>query len=166
VPSPSATFAIAVDRVLASEGGYVNDPHDPGGETKYGISKRAYPTVNIATLTEDDARAIYHRDYWQPVRGDELPAPVALVLFDAAVNQGVKTAIRFLQSALKVAEDGVLGPQTLLQARAERDSVYLASRVLRRRIEAYSTLDGWPRYRASWVQRCFDIFRVACQVAT
>lgn len=171
----SAAFLIAVARVLASEGGYSTDSHDKGNwtggsvnvgtlkGTKYGISAASYPDTDIAGLNEVGARAIYYVDYWLAIRGDELPVPVALVLFDAAVNQGVRTAIRFLQAALGVNQDGLLGPQTMTAARAQSDSVYLSSRILRRRIEAYSTLDEWPRYRASWVQRCLDIFRVAIE---
>lgn len=160
----SATFQRAVARVLAAEGGYVNDPHDPGGETNYGISRRSYPTEDIAGMTPDRATAIYHRDYWTAVRGDELPAPVAIVLFDCAVNQGVRTAIRFLQAACRVEEDGVLGPATLAAVRAA-DAKGLAGRFLRRRVIGYSTLAGWERYRASWVQRCFDAHRAALEAA-
>lgn len=162
---PSTAFLKAVARVLKSEGGYVNDPHDPGGETKFGISKRSYPSVDIKNLTEDGARAIYERDYWQAVRGDVLPPAVACVVFDSAVNQGVKPAIRFLQAALGVPVDGVIGPATIAAATAVRDPVELASRICRRRIESYSTLEGWPRYRASWIQRTLDVFRDAVEVA-
>ena len=81
--------------ILAEEGGYVNNPSDPGGETKYGISKRAYPTLNIATLTVEDAKRIYRRDYWDVLGLDavEKYGP-ALVLMDCGVNQGVKRAMQ------------------------------------------------------------------------
>lgn len=106
-------FDIALNRVLAHEGGYVNDPKDPGGETKYGISKRAYPEVNIRSLTKAQAGEIYRRDYWQAVKGDELPPAVAFQVFDAAVNHGVSWASRTLQRAVRVPVDGKIGPQTL-----------------------------------------------------
>lgn len=160
----SDAFQTAVTRVLAAEGGYVNDPNDPGGETNFGISKRSYPGEDIAGMTSERATEIYYRDYWQAVRGDELPFPIALVLFDCAVNQGVKTSIRFLQSALKLTEDGVIGTQTL-EAASQGDAKGLAGRFLRRRVIGYSTLAGWERYRASWVQRCFDAHRVAIEGA-
>ena len=81
--------------ILAEEGGYVNNPADPGGETKYGISKRAYPTANIASLTVEDAKRIYRRDYWDVLGLDavEKYGP-ALVLMDCGVNQGVKRAMQ------------------------------------------------------------------------
>lgn len=87
------------DRVMAfildEEGGYVNNPADPGGETKYGISKRAYPTLNVASLTVEDAKRIYRRDYWDVLGLDavEKYGP-ALVLMDCGVNQGVKRAMQ------------------------------------------------------------------------
>lgn len=71
------------------EGGYVNHPNDPGGETKYGISKRAYPHLDIKNLTREDANALYYKDYWLAAGCDTLPAPLCLVAFDSAVNHGV-----------------------------------------------------------------------------
>lgn len=158
----SQAFLSAVARVLAAEGGYVNDAHDPGGETKFGISKRSYPTVDIAKLTLDQATAIYERDFWAPIHGDELPYPVALIVFDGAVNQGVRTAIRHLQQALGVTDDGIIGPATIMAAKSAKDPVGLAGRVIRRRILAYATLDGWTRYGPGWVQRCLDAYRAVC----
>ena len=81
-------FDVAFDRLIGAEGGYVNHPEDPGGETKFGISKRAYPDVNIASLTREDAREIYRRDYWGRARCDEYHPAIGFQLFDAAVNSG------------------------------------------------------------------------------
>lgn len=94
-----ATFDQAVGMVLKHEGGYVNDPVDPGGETKYGISKRAYPKVDIKGLTVDGAKAIYKRDYWDAVGGDSLPPNVRYAAFDTAVNMGVGVAKKFLKES-------------------------------------------------------------------
>ena len=80
------SFSKVIKMVLEHEGGYVNHPSDPGGETKYGISKRAYPEVNIAELTEEDAEELYFNDYWSRIKGEELPAGVACVVMDYAVN--------------------------------------------------------------------------------
>lgn len=80
--------------ILAEEGGYVNNPADPGGETKYGISKRAYPSEDITNLTVDRAKAIYRRDYWTPLGLDAEKYGPALVLMDCAVNQGPKRAVQ------------------------------------------------------------------------
>ena len=96
------SFDRAVALVLKHEGGYVNDSRDPGGETRYGISKRAYPDVDILRLTEDEAKAIYKRDYWDTLRPDEIPEPLAICLFDAAVNMGAVTSVRLLQTTLNL----------------------------------------------------------------
>lgn len=85
-------FDMAFALVIGAEGGYVNDPNDPGGETKYGISKRAYPNLNIPALTIEQAKEIYRRDYWIPLDCDILPAPMDLYVFDAGVNMGKNQA--------------------------------------------------------------------------
>lgn len=81
-------FEGAFSIVVGIEAGYVNDPDDPGGETKYGISKRSYPSLDIQNLTIDDARAIYRRDFWDHINLDSLPWELALIRFDCEVNQG------------------------------------------------------------------------------
>lgn len=90
--------------ILEVEGGYVNDPQDPGGETKYGISKRSYPNLDIAALTQEQAGAIYLRDYWQAAGCDGLPQGLALIHFDAAVNCGVHRAMNFLNLARQASD--------------------------------------------------------------
>lgn len=84
----SEAFHKAMQHVIKWEGGYVNDPVDPGGETKYGISKRSYPNLNIAKLTLEDAFSIYYTDFWRPFRLDNLPFDIAVSIFDAAINVG------------------------------------------------------------------------------
>lgn len=101
------------DRLLAREGGYVNDPDDPGGETKFGISKRAYPQENIASLTRERAKAIYQEDYWREPGINLLPPPLDEQVMDIAVNCGPTRAIIMLQAILDVKTDGKLGPKTL-----------------------------------------------------
>ena len=85
-------FERAIAFVLKWEGGYVNDPKDPGGETKYGISKRAHPTLDIKSLTEAQAKEIYRTDYWQAANCHVLEWPLCLVVFDTAVNMGAARA--------------------------------------------------------------------------
>lgn len=140
---------MAVQMVLRHEGGYVNDSKDPGGETKFGISKRAYPSVDIAALTEDTAKAIYKRDYWDKVKGDQLPDSVATVLFDMAVNMGVDRAIKLLQRALRVKEDGALGPVTIQAAKASG----VAAKLTTERVLAYTKIANFDTYGRGWVNR-------------
>lgn len=89
----------AIEFVLSIEGGYVNDPSDPGGETKYGISKRSYPNVDIKNLTEAGAKEIYKKDYWDACNCDHLSIGIDAVVFDTAVNMGIGTAKSILQTS-------------------------------------------------------------------
>lgn len=97
---------------LRYEGGYVNDPKDPGGETRYGISKRAYPKLDIKNLTAEQASDIYRSDYWGPSGAAALPEPLDMVVFDTAVNMGIGKAIRMLQEVVCSSMDGRFGPAT------------------------------------------------------
>lgn len=90
-------FEKAIAFVLDIEGGYVNDPKDPGGETKYGISKRAYPALNIAELTESKAKEIYKADYWDKLHCDDVSSPLDMCAFDTAVNMGPSVASDMLK---------------------------------------------------------------------
>ena len=92
-----SNFDTAIAFVLSEEGGYVNDPNDPGGETNFGISKRAYPALQIADLTQAEATAIYQRDYWARIPDMEALSPaLSLLVLDCAVNQGVGRAQQLL----------------------------------------------------------------------
>lgn len=119
----SPEFEAAFEHTLGLEGGYVNDPDDPGQETKFGISRRAYPhIVAIKDLTVEQAQEIYHRDYWTRLRLDELPRGVSAELFDTAVNMGTRVAVEILQRALvyfghQLELDGLIGAQTIRLAR-------------------------------------------------
>ena len=92
-------FKEALLFVFKWEGSYVNDPDDPGGETKYGISKRAYPSLDIQSLTPTDAARIYYEDYWAKAGCSELDYPLNVVVFDSAVNCGVGRALYWLRKA-------------------------------------------------------------------
>lgn len=112
------TFLAALKFTLASEGGYVNDANDRGGETNHGISAAQYPDLDIKSLSQNDTIQIYYQDYWQANRCNEWPAPLACALFDTAVLMGADDAIPYMQQALGVSADGLIGPQTLRAANA------------------------------------------------
>lgn len=137
-------FTEALAFVLAREGGYVNDPADPGGPTNHGVTQKVYdayraergqPTQSVRAITPDEVAHLYDTRYWDPVRGDELldlDGNLALQVFDTAVNAGVSRAIKLLQRALHIEEDGQFGPDTLRAVRVAdiqtlRDK-YLAER--------------------------------------
>jgi len=139
-------------RLLGNEGGYCNDPNDPGGETNWGICKRDWPSVDIAHLSQADAKAIYRPAYWDKVRADDLPEAVRFEAFDMSVNIGLVAAIKVLQRAASVADDGVLGPVTLT-ALAGAEPQALLRRVQAARLRYYTKLKGWPVFGAGWVNR-------------
>ena len=114
------SFEKSVEFLKDLEGGYVCDPNDPGGETKYGISKRAYPHLDIRNLTWEQAKAIYKKDYWDKVHCDELPLGVDHIVFDICVNSGASAAGKALQKAINtnnckdvLVVDGKIGPATI-----------------------------------------------------
>ena len=103
-------FDKCMETVFAHEGGYANDPNDPGGETKYGISKRSYPELNIRELTREHAKEIYREDFWYPLRLYMLDnANICLEIFDFGVNSGPETSVKLAQKLAGTIEDGILG---------------------------------------------------------
>ena len=112
------SFNEIIEKVLEHEGGYVNDPKDLGGETKYGITKRFYPELNIKELTIEKAKQIYKDDYWDRNRVESLPQNLWHIYFDMCVNMGKRTAVKVLQRAAvnrgkDIEVDGGLGPATI-----------------------------------------------------
>jgi lysozyme family protein len=154
-----------LEMVLAHEGGYSFDSRDPGGETRYGISQRAYPALDIAALTEAEARAIYQRDYWDRIRGDDLPPPVAFCVGDMAVNAGVPTAVHQLQRALGIQADGIVGLETIAAA-YRADTRSLLEALTEARIEYYMARPTFERFGKGWVSRALATVRAARQLET
>ena len=145
-------FDYFIERVLTHEGGYVNDPRDPGQETRWGISKRSYPQVDIRNLTRAQAVDIYRRDFWQRVRGDELPREFAFQALDAAVNHGIGNAVRWMQRAAGVADDGVIGPVTLAAVQRAQ-AADLVLRFNAERLRFYAKLTTFSVFGRGWVNR-------------
>lgn len=155
-------FSKIIDHVLAHEGGYVNNPRDPGGETNWGIAKRSHPDVNIRALTREGAIDIYRRDYWLPIQGDSLPAAAAFQVLDAAVNHGPGNAIRWLQRAAGVADDGKIGPITLAAVKAA-DPNDLALKFNAERLMFYASLSTFDTFGRGWTRRVAGNLRYAAQ---
>lgn len=154
------TFDEAFEKLIGHEGGYVNHPSDPGGETKYGISRRSYPQEDIAGLTIERAKAIYLRDYWGPAGCDAVPDALRFDLFDMAVNSGVKAAARMLQKVVGETEDGVIGPRTL-QAVRGMPAPRLVARFNGCRLEFMASLPTWPSFGRGWARRIAENLRNA-----
>lgn len=130
----SVAFSKAITIVLKHEGGYVNHPNDPGGETKFGITKRSYPHLQISELTKEDAIQIYYDDWWIKNGYDKYIHPkLAAKMFDTAINMGVKQSNKLLQRALRsvgnisIIDDGIVGPKTINAMSKSNECELLAS---------------------------------------
>lgn len=145
-------FDAAFERVIGHEGGYVNNPADPGGETKFGISKRAYPGEDIAGMTLARAKVIYARDYWGPAGCDALPSGLKFHVFDMAVNGGVHAAVVTLQRLVGETQDGILGPLTL-QAVQSMPPARLVAKFNGARLAQMAELPTWPTFGRGWARR-------------
>ena len=155
-------FDLAFYRLIGNEGGYCDVPGDPGGETNWGISKRSYPDLNIKALTRDDARAIYRRDFWDQAHMGEIDPAIAFQVFDAAVNHGIETAVRMMQRAAGVADDGHIGPVTVaaVKAKSVTDMLML---FIAERLDFWRRLSTWPKFGKGWAGRAASDLRYAAE---
>ncbi|MGR6833604.1 glycoside hydrolase family 108 protein [Aliivibrio wodanis] len=160
-------FILKAEGGLRADGGYVNDPLDAGGETKYGISKRAYPHVDINALTIDDAVKLYHSDYWKAAFCDEFSGAVALFQIDSAVQHGVKNAIKMLQEISGTKADGHMGPNTRAAVHG-CDVEYLVSRYALRRGRFYARIlnnnSSQGRFIEGWFNRLVHVTDAAWEI--
>ena len=150
-------FDRAFEIIIGHEGGYVNDPRDPGGETKYGISKRAYPAEDIQNLTLDRAKFLYKRDYWDAVDAESIPGAARLIVFDCSVNCGVTTAKKILQRAVGVKDDGIIGAKTRAAISTTPD---IEQRFAGCWLQYYTDLKGFDTYGKGWVRRVANDLRI------
>jgi len=166
--------AACLAETLKWEGGYSNHPKDPGGPTMRGVIQTEYdkyrrqngkPTQWVKLIEQDELLAIYKKNYWEQVRGDELPAGVDLVLFDYAVNSGHGRAIMSTQVVLGVGVDGVLGDATMNAIKAQ-DPVELCKRMMKERLRFLKSLRGlWPTFGEGWSNRCAGVEAAAIAAA-
>lgn len=147
-------FSAAVAIVLEREGVLSDDRADPGGLTKFGIAAASHPGVDIATLTRDQAIAIYRSDYWDTNCCGEMPWLVAMAVFDCAVNQGAGAAANILQQAVGVPVDGRIGDRTLVALAAQRPEELFAT-IMALRAQRYVMTAGYPEYGKGWFRRLF-----------
>lgn len=159
----SEHFKRALTLILDHEGGYVNDPKDPGGETKFGISKRAYPHLSIRDLKREQAAEIYRKDYWNKVRGDHIHPSVAVLAFDIAVNMGVSVAVKMLQYAVDEKQDGIFGDKTLDGLNCH-SSAHIVERMTIARILRYTSLPTFNRFGAGWIRRSVETLVFALEM--
>ncbi len=174
----NANFQFALGKVLKSEGGYVNDPHDPGGPTNLGVTiweaksigldvnhDGKVDTLDIKALTPADAGKIFKALYWDKVRGDDLPSGVDFALFDFAINSGVARAAIFLQECVDTAPDGKIGPLTIAAAR-RIDPVRLINLLCDDRLDFLRRLSTFNHFGHGWTARVAEVRADSIHLAT
>lgn len=152
MPNPTH-FDLAFNLVIGDEGGYVNDPQDPGGETNYGIAKRFHPDEDIKNMSLERAKEIYLEQYWKPLKIDLVGWPVAYVYFDAAVNMGVGRATELMQEALGEVPDRIIGPRTTRALIAQGKSMELVINFQAERGLYYAERGHFDRFGRGWLRR-------------
>lgn len=159
---PDAIFDVAIATVLQHEGGYVCDPHDAGGETKYGICARSYPGLDIKNLTVDKAKAIYFSDFWLQPRINRLPGVLLpSKVLDTAVLVGPETAIHLLQQCIGAQGvpclvDGVIGPTTIAAcSKVDLSKVLTAYRAALKQhyVDIVANRPSQSRFLSGWLAR-------------
>lgn len=164
IHSKGVSFDTAFDRVIGHEGKFQNNPKDRGNwttgivgqgklnGTKYGISAMSYPDLDIRNLTLEQAKEIYRRDFWNRAKADQYHGAIAYQLFDMAINHGNGNAIRMLQRAVDVADDGQVGPITIA-AINKMDLNDVLMRLNAQRIRFMTKLSTWHEFGAGWANR-------------
>ena len=157
-------FDTIFERLMMHEGGYVNHPKDPGGETMWGVTKRVAQAHgyhgDMRKLPKALAKQITEQSYYKAIKGDQLDRLIAWQLTDAAYNHGNRQAVKFLQRAVGASDDGLIGPRTLTAAAAmDKNDVVLLFNA--ERIEFYTGLRGWISFGKGWARRVAGNLRFA-----
>ena len=149
-------FDQAFDVLLGHEGEYSNHPSDPGGETMWGVTRRVAIkegyTGPMQTMPRETAKRIYRKRYWDAIQADKLPLEVRYAAFDAAVNSGVTQSVMWLQRAVDVADDGVMGPLTI-DALGRSPGLPVAVKFLAERLDFLTNLPTWGLFGRGWARR-------------
>lgn len=151
-------FKHCLDLVLKSEGGWVNHPSDPGGETNLGVTKRVWeeyvghPVESLKKLTKEDVAPLYELKYWRPCYGEVLPRGLDFVVFSMGVNAGPGRSVKLLQQSIGCVSDGVIGPRTRELISASNTATLIAKFSETRR-EYYRSLKTFPIFGKGWLAR-------------
>lgn len=161
-------FGLAFHALLKHEGGFVNHPKDPGGMTNLGVTKRAWEDyvghpvdeAQMRALTPETVETFYRERYWNVIGGDSLPGGVDYCVFDCTVNSGPRQAVRLLQRAARIKDDGILGPNTLNAVRS-MDPRLLISRYTAARLDFLQKLPAFTTFGKGWVRRVREVETLA-----
>lgn len=160
-----------LETILHHEGGYVNHPKDPGGETNLGVTKRVYEefggTKDMKDLTREDVEPIYKKNYWDRVKGDDLPAGLDLCVFDFGVNAGTGRAAKYLQSLIGATPDGGIGPNTLKKLNDFIEETGLTETIRLYQDERqsyYESLSTFETFGKGWTRRVKETTELALEL--
>ena len=160
----SNKFSEALEVILHHEGGYVNHPKDPGGETNLGVTKRVYEdfggTKDMKELTKEDVEPIYKKNYWDRVKGDDLPEGLDLCIFDFAVNAGPGRAAKFIQRLVNTTVDGGIGPNTLKCINDHVEQYGVSTTIDQYQSERqnyYESLSNFETFGRGWTRRVDEV---------
>ncbi len=164
-------FDKCLEMLLHHEGGFVNHPKDPGGMTNLGVTKAVYDAwtgkesteAEMRALTPADVAPIYRKNYWDKVRGDDLPSGVDWCAMDWAVNSGSKRPAKAIQKAVGAKQDGAIGPMTL-QAVADVDPDRIIEAVYHTRQRFYERLSTFETFGNGWTRRNKETLQAALEM--
>lgn len=164
-------FDAALEAILHHEGGYVNHPSDPGGMTNLGVTKRVWEEwvghpvdeKTMRALTPELVGPMYKNKYWDKVRGDDLPAGVDYVVFDAAINSGPGRAVKWLQQSVGAVADGAIGPGTLAKV-ASMPAEDIVEKYQQTRLEFLQSLPTWGVFGKGWGRRVAEVETAAANM--
>jgi len=166
-------FKKCLEIILHHEGGYVNHPKDPGGETNLGVTKRVYEdfggTKDMKDLTVEDVEPIYKKNYWDRVKGDQLPEGLDLCVFDFGINAGTGRAAKYLQQMIGTTPDGGIGPMTLakLDEFIEEHGLTETVRLYQdERQSYYEQLSTFDTFGKGWTRRVQETTEFALEMAS
>jgi len=154
----TGNFKECLDLVLKSEGGWVNNPKDPGGETNLGVTKVVWeewvghPVETMKNLTKDQVAPLYEQKYWRPCYGEVLPRGLDFVVFSMGVNAGPGRSVKLLQSAIGCVSDGIIGSRTRELISAS-NSATLINKFSESRRDYYRSLKTFPIFGKGWLAR-------------
>ena len=160
-----------LETILHHEGGYVNHPEDPGGETNLGVTKRVYQewggTKDMKDLTFDDVAPIYKKNYWDIMKCDDLPSGLDLCVFDFGVNAGPGRAAKYLQTLIGTVADGGIGPNTLAKLKEYTDKTGVKETITNyqnKRQSYYEGLSTFKTFGRGWTRRVEETTKLALEL--
>lgn len=165
-------FKKCLELVLHHEGGWADDPHDPGGATMKGVTISTFKMhygndktkEDLKSITAEQLEHIYKTGYWDKIKGDKLPSGLDYALFDFAVNSGSFRAVKYLQSCLGCKMDGIIGVNTLSAVLSDSPEV-LIKKICSRRLDFLKTLKTWKYYGNGWSNRINNVLDYALKLS-